>query len=337
MKVLVIGSSGVVGSSVCRVLELHSVEYVGAVHSAVPREFEVKSDIRKPCLGLEADSLQDVTHIVYSAGSTRFDRTIDHERTLNTEPMMKLVELAESLPLLKKVIFVSTVYSCGLVSGTIEEVRHPDHTVEFANTYEQSKHEAETVLLDQNTSYQIVIARISTIISDESGAVAKYDSIHRSLQYMYLGLVGILPGNPTTKVDLISSDYAGQRIVQLLGGETRSIYHISSAESALPIERVLGIAREVFEELEPGWIAKGYPKPLYARLETFNRMGETMLEAGNVIVGGAYKALATYASQLCYPKIFDDTQTRLLGEVSVKDTETLFRDMVHYCVKRRWQ
>jgi len=336
MKVLVVGASGVVGASVVRHLSAQQIEHIGLVHTRVPNESQIVGDVTCPMLGVKPGDVQGVTHIVYCAGSTKFDLPIKVSRAVNTTPMHNLLSLANSIPSLQRLIFVSTIYSCGLQEGVIREVRHRQN--EFANTYEQSKLEAEKIILNDKAKYTLSIARLSTIVSDDDGNVVKYDSIHRSLQYLYYGLIGVLPGAKDVTVDMISGDYASKRLIQILFTKNpKQIYHVASGDHSLSMDKVICGARNIFESEEPGWLAKGYPEPLYTSLNAFNNLGESMVEAGNIIVGGAYRALATYAPQISAHKKFSTDNTDSLGALDMVETDLLYKRMVHYCLSNKWK
>jgi hypothetical protein len=104
----------------------------------------------------------------------------------------------------------------------------------------------------------------------------------------------------------------------------------------MTIEEVLQTARTLFDTDEPGWLKKGFPMPLFVSLDTFISMGETLLEAGNIIIGGAYKALSTYAPQLTVKRQFDTTNADKLGKVDQVETKVLFERMIHYCLSTKW-
>ena len=127
---------------------------------------------------------QAVTRIVHAAAVTRFNVEWDVARSVNVEGTARLVEFAGTCPKLRRLAYVSTLYSAGQRSGEVAERQHGD--VGFANHYEWSKWAAEQAVLSA-ADLPVSVLRLPTIIADgDNGQVTQYNAFHNTLKLVLL-------------------------------------------------------------------------------------------------------------------------------------------------------
>src|SRR5947209_5292167 len=123
-----------------------------------------------------ADSIDTIVHC---AASTKFNLPLLESREINVQGTANVVELARRSPCLRKLLHVSTAYIAGRKPGPLHEAAMTEPHGWF-NSYEQSKFEAEQIVLDQASDIPVVIARISTIVGNSStGRISQFNYFHQ--------------------------------------------------------------------------------------------------------------------------------------------------------------
>jgi thioester reductase-like protein len=106
-------------------------------------------DVSQPNCGLDAtawDRLSaEVTRVIHSAATVRFDHSIDEARRINVEGTRRLLDFAAGARKLKSMAYVGTAYVAGERSDLVGE-DELNVGQSFRNTYEQTKSEAEALV-----------------------------------------------------------------------------------------------------------------------------------------------------------------------------------------------
>jgi nucleoside-diphosphate-sugar epimerase len=103
---------------------------------------------------------------------------------------------------------VSTVYIAGKTPGALAEASFINETG-FFNTYQESKYDAERLVVAAMTEIPAVVFRLSSIIGhSQTGAISQFNYFHQLLRFIPENPLPIIPGIPDTPVDLIASDWA---------------------------------------------------------------------------------------------------------------------------------
>src|SRR5207244_13413683 len=168
-----------------------------------------------------------VTGVVHAGACTRFDLSLGRAREVNVEGTKRVVELAGSCRRLDRFGFLSTAYVAGKRTGTVYE-HELAHDCGFANTYEQSKYEAEQVVNEARGRLPVAVYRLSTLLGDsKTGRITHFTAPHLSLQITRRGLASLVPGTPCCVVDLIPSDHAAAALFELFTGhfEAGQVFH----------------------------------------------------------------------------------------------------------------
>ncbi len=304
----------------------------------------IYGDITLPLLGISKEEhtkiTKEVTFIIHSAASTRFDLSLDDARRINVEGTKNMIQFALDCSQLQKFGFLSTVYVSGKRTGVILE-KDINHDAGFVNTYEQSKYEAEHLF--QDVSFPTAIYRLSTVVGDSNtGRVIHYTAPHQTLRIMYLGLASMIPGTPEYSVDLISSDYSAQIIVMLFQEHFSSgqIFHIVSGKKhSYTLQKLIDESFAYLAHFNPEWGMRHYPKPIIASEKAFNLFIESIEQANNPLMRGVLLAIKHFAHQLYYPKEFDTVLLRTClndYESGLPEIGKYYPKVVEYCLKTHW-
>ncbi len=224
--ILVTGGTGTVGS-----------QMVPALARLIPGE-EIRllrrpaADIRLPGLGLSSESRRalqrQVRVIIHSAAEVRFNLPLDEVRATNLEGTRQLLEFARGCPRLDRFAHVSTLYIAGRREGWVRE-EPLTHDAGYFNTYAQSKHEAESLVLAE-TKLPTSIHRLSSVI----GGGGHVEQVIRMIPFS--SEFPMLPGQPHVPVDLVSSDWTGKALALLIAKhfEAGAIRHLCTGPDAAP-------------------------------------------------------------------------------------------------------
>jgi len=224
--ILVTGGTGTVGS-----------QMVPALARLMPGE-EIRllrrptADIRLPGLGLSPEdsrALQSqVRVIIHSAAEVRFNLPLEEVRATNLEGTRQMLEFAHGCPHLDRFAHVSTLYIAGRREGWVRE-EPLTHNVGYFNTYTQSKHEAEALVLAEH-KLPVSIYRLSSVM----GGGGHVEQVIRMIPFS--SEFPMLPGQPNVPVDLVSSEWTGQALALLIARhfEAGAIRHLCTGPDSAP-------------------------------------------------------------------------------------------------------
>lgn len=280
----------------------------------------------------------DVRRLIHSAAVTRFNVDQVTADRVNVQGTERLLAFASGCPSLQAVGLLSTVYSSGLRDGRIGEEPF-DGEAGFANHYERSKWQAEDLLLTRYSALPWRIFRVATAIADDdSGAVSQQNAFHNTLKLFYYGLLSLVPGQPDTPVYLVTADFAAESIVHIMfHGTDASIYHVAhTREDSLPLGELVDVALRVFEGDED-FRSRRVLRPLFADLETFRMLADSVSAFGGGILGQAVGSMAPFAQQLFVHKdIRNDRLVAALPDYQPPDARSLIERAVRFLVENSW-
>ncbi|PIS04767.1 MAG: hypothetical protein COT81_04755 [Candidatus Buchananbacteria bacterium CG10_big_fil_rev_8_21_14_0_10_42_9] len=305
----------------------------------------VSGDIVEPQLSKKLQLSQlasKITHVFHLAASTRFDLDLQVARSINVVGTQNILEFAKQCPNLLQFGFASTAYVSGKRTGTVmeNEYRHSDG---FVNSYEQSKYEAEELIIKHWDDIPAAIYRFSTIIGDsQTGGVSHFTAPHQSLRLMHLGLASMIPGTPEYKVDLIPTDYAVETTFQLFINkfQASTLYHIVSGnDKSFTLQEMIDESYKCLANFDPVWEKRQYPKPVITSESAFNLFLDSAKQAKNPFIHKVMSAMQHFAHQLNYPKEFDMTNTILALPDYQKQLPHIgeyYSRVVKYCLEVGW-
>ena len=195
----------------------------------------IEGQISEPQFGLEASVYEklvtNVNYIFHSAATTSFTKAIEQARATNVNSVVEMVNFAKDIKTrseLKKFIYISTAYVNGKARIEAKESELVK-SAEFFNSYEQSKHEAETIIRSNWDDLPIVIARPSIIIGDsKTGEYWNLNTIYFFLK-MYASGNKLALGSPNNQIDVVPIDYVINALFYIQQKDERGRCYVISA------------------------------------------------------------------------------------------------------------
>lgn len=183
----------------------------------------IQGDITLPGLGIsEADieSLKsDLHQLMHVGASTDFGAPLDESRLSNVVGTRHALDLAVRLRksgVLKRFDYVSTAYVAGSTAGTLTE-DDLARGQEFANSYEQSKYEAELLVRDYKPLLPIAIYRPSIVVGDSNhGYTPHFKVLYWPLLLLSKNLLPFFACNPGAHLDVVPVDFVADALVALM-------------------------------------------------------------------------------------------------------------------------
>jgi nucleoside-diphosphate-sugar epimerase len=293
--------------------------------------------------GRDAAMLRErVTHVVHCAAATSFTLPLAEARAANVEGTRAVLEFAGRCAGLEAVACASTAYVAGKRTGEILE-EDTSAGAAHVNSYEQSKHEMETVAREAMAALPLSLYRFSTIIGHSAtGMVTSFNAIHHALRLFYQGLAPMVPGDLATRIDLVPVDFAARALHHLVMRrfEAGQTYQLCAGESrCCTLDELLTETVAAFERARPAWRKRRIVRPAVVDAETYALFTRSVEQSGNVVLQRATQAVQAFAWQLAYPKTFDTTTAGAalagtgIGPAHVRD---YYDKVVAYCVQTNW-
>jgi nucleoside-diphosphate-sugar epimerase len=300
--VLVTGGTGVVGTSLLPHLAAAYPNHQAIVVTrGAATAHSITADLQ---IGFAAPDLHErVTTIVHCAADTRFNLSIQEARALNVQGTRHLLDFALRCPRLEQFAHVSTLYIAGRRPGIVTETPL-HHANGYCNTYEQSKHEAEELVLGYSDRLPVSIYRLSSVV----GKPDRRSHFHQVIRLIpWSSQFPVLPGVAGVPVDLIAAEWAGQALAFLIRQPwvAGRIAHIcAGSQRSLTVEHLIELAFSTYE-LGAGVQA---PRPC------LSGNGALPHAASPTTQGRALAALHTFLPHLAIHQPFDPGKAGVLLE-----------------------
>jgi|GEM_PF-3472155 len=190
-----------------------------------PHVVPVQADLTRSRLGLSPRDLgrvcEETTHVVHAGATVRFDDALHRARQVNASGTREVVELARRMPLLARLVHVSTTFVCGDRAGTL--VEGPATAGRFRNAYERTKYEAEEIAQRAMATLPVTIIRPSIVgpaAQRDPAATADDAPAEQARFLLLLRLYAThgwrwVPGSPASIVDLVPVDVVAAAAVAL--------------------------------------------------------------------------------------------------------------------------
>jgi long-chain acyl-CoA synthetase len=185
-----------------------------------------------------------VAEVIHAAACVRFDQTLDEARSVNVEGTRRMIALARSLDArspLRRYAQVSTAYVAGSFAGRFGEGdRRIGQT--FRNAYEQSKIEAEELVVTSGLPVQVV--RPSIVVGDRaSGWTAAFNVLYVPLRALVAGAVDAVPEHDHGLLDVVPVDYVADALLALADAPADGrTYHLTAGRHAITVGELADLA-----------------------------------------------------------------------------------------------
>jgi nucleoside-diphosphate-sugar epimerase len=202
------------------------------------------------------------------------------------------------------------------------------------NAYEQSKWEAERLVLASNLPVEIV--RLAIVAgSERDGSVRRPGALHHALYWLYKGLIPMIPGTPGTRVDLISTEFAAEVIAATLRAPAwvGRIVHASAGAAAPALGELLGYLAAHFSQQHRGWASGAVSIPDIVDRETFNLFRQSVEQSGDILFRRVCDDAESFLPILLYPRTM---QTSLAETIPAPDWRTLADRVTGWLIETNW-
>ncbi len=294
-------------------------------------------DVSEPKCGLDSAAYEqlsaEVTRVVHSAATVRFDHSLDEARRINVEGTRRILDLASDSRKLKSFAYVGTAYVAGERSGLVLESELAVGQ-SYRNTYEQSKAEAEALVQARLTSLPGMILRPSIIVGDsKTGATSSFKMMYWPLKIYARRLWRTVPGYSDAVLDIVPVDFVARSVAQLLFDQaalSSTVHLCAGPHASATIEQVAHRAQKYFNGPEPRFVD---PKLFFAVVRPLLFLSLWGRKRRVLRDGRAYRDYFTMRMQ------FDTSLAdRLLQPAGVTPPPVLdyLDQLFHYCVASDW-
>jgi nucleoside-diphosphate-sugar epimerase len=176
-------------------------------------------DLTLPNLGIPlpdySNLCENLTQILHIAADIRFDLSVEEARPVNVTGVKEILSLAGRSRNLVRLGHVSTAYVNGYREGVFAEEPMPPGQ-HFVNGYQQSKYEAEQLVVAAMREIPASIYRVPIVLADSSdGVVSQFGYFHRLLRMLPDSILPLMPGAPDLPVDLVSAEWTAAGLAWL--------------------------------------------------------------------------------------------------------------------------
>lgn len=307
----------------------------------------IPGDLIHQNLGLSMAAREEICsecdEVIHAAASTDWDLPFEQANAVNYAGLVALADVVAELGRggrQARLVHISTAYVAGPREGRI----HPDDLSEagsrFNNTYEETKAKAERYLRQRMGELPVTVVRPSIVVGDSrTGRTFNFNVLYFPIKLLHRGLLPIVPGRPTTRLDIVPVDYVCDATLAL-GRDPTAVgrtYHLTADDDAilLPVFSA-AVARCLSERRPPG-----SPPIRPPRLVGPVVWGAVRRWVGWRLTGRPkeqFQAFNLYLPYILANQQFDASATRqaLAGTVAYPRIETYIRAMVEYAVTREW-
>ena len=306
-----------------------------ALEAARRRVATVKADLERERFGLDPAGYEALAAstgaVIHGAASVSFTLPLEEARAINVEGTRRMLDFAEKAR--ARTDYIGTAYVAGERRGLALETEL-DVGQTFRNTYEQTKMEAEKLAQERAKSQPIAIFRPSIIVGDSAtGRTSSFKVMYWPLKVFSRGFGRVVPGRPTTPVDIVPSDYVVRALTHIRKDPASAgrVYHLAAGpERSAQLGELAALAAAFF----------GVKKPMFVNPELFIRFVRPLVD--RLAFGKLRHVLLTgrvYTPYLSLDLRFDTREARRALEgtrISVPAVEDYFTNLFRYCLETDW-
>lgn len=356
-KILLTGATGYIGKRLLhRLLQERAETFLIPVRASSTEDFNLRKEQMLRSVPEKAQARLEIIHsdltelpkklqpylgsisvIIHNAAKTAFNVDEKTANSDNRDASIALLEMATKCTNLESFVYVSTLYASGMTAGPIKEEFFSQP--QFANHYERSKWEVENTIREKFSSLPWRIARVATIISDNSqGKVIQHNAIHNTLKLFYYGLISLLPGKTTTPIHLVDGDFVTDALAAVVNkGSSQGIYHVCYDQAgSITLGRLIDVAFEEFSKDE-NFKSRRLLKPLFTDESTFETLVANVKGFGGSVLNQGLSSISPFGRQLFIAKEVNNTAlVNLLGNYSTPATENIIRKTCSYLAESKF-
>jgi nucleoside-diphosphate-sugar epimerase len=251
----------------------------------------------------------EVDVVCHCAASISFDLPLEEAREINVEGTRAMLELARAAGA-RRFVHVSTAYVAGTHAGPFTEDMRG---VDFRNTYEQTKCEAEE-MFDDVTDLDVAIARPSIVMGEsDTGWTPAFNVLYWPLRAFARGLFEQVPALPEGRVDVVPVDYVADGIAKLIDVDATGTFNLVAGAEAAYVEDLSEMACTHFDR----------PRPPYA-------------QTGGSAGAAADQHGAVYLPYFDMEVVFDDRNTREHLGLVAPPLASYFDTLMDYADAAKW-
>ena len=276
----------------------------------------------------------ETTVVLHAAADTRFTAPYEELHRANVVSTLAMSRFAASCSQLRQLLFVSTACVAGRCTGSIPE-HLLDNAAGFANTYEQTKWEAEQVVVESQLPARI--ARLTTCVgSDSDGYVNRLGAVHHLLRWMSRGLVPMIPGTESTPIDLISTDLAAAWLARAAtrAPDGLEICHVARGADAIRLGDLLDALTELLNDGK----RRRLQRPMIVDQAAFRAFSDMVRVSGDALFAYVQTSAAAVLPSLLYPKIYATGNAEACWNEKLPhgQWQSLLHKVVSFCRSRDW-
>jgi nucleoside-diphosphate-sugar epimerase len=353
---LLTGATGLVGGGLVpllledpgrRIVALVRPGAATCAPASLSRITVVPGDLTQPHLGLEPSCRErlarEVSEIVHCAADTRFGLPLEAARAVNATGTQALLSLARRCGKLEQFTYVSTVYVAGRATGVFDEapLRHREG---FYNTYQQSKYEAEQLVVDAMPDIPAMLVRLSSLIGDSrSGRVRQFNYIHQLMKLLPQNVLSIAPGQASAPIDLVPTDWAIRAFAHLIrdGFRAGSVYQIcAGAEGSLAVGEMIDLTVRAYESHPEGrrWLPIQVPR--LVTVEEFEAYVERHRNGHDRLLSELLRVLSFFLPHLGLYQAFENHRSlavlKAVGLGPPPPIRGYYEKVVHHGLQTGW-
>ena len=301
------------------------------------------ADLTRDAFGLD-DAVQRILHervtqIIHAAADIRFRISLDESRQANVEGTRRMLQFAEDCQNLERFLHVSTIYVAGKRTGLVPEAPICD-TAGFVNNYQQTKYEAEQLVLAAMSRIPAAIARLSSIIGDSRfGSVLQFNYFHQSIKAIPWNPLPAIPADPTARIDLVCSAWTIQALRLLFDEcfEPGRLYHLCAGpDRSWSVGDLLHKTYDIFEKHHVHLRLRRRPRMV--PFQEFEKVVDKLSSRVPSSFADWLNALLTFIPHLSLQQQFANSATEALlaGRAPFPPLESYFPQIVEYCLTTNW-
>jgi nucleoside-diphosphate-sugar epimerase len=350
--ILLTGATGLIGGAWLPLLQArypgHQLTVLArnqldVVRFAAARICVLQGDLTQPDLGLPSHVYRQLAcslrMIVHCAADIRFSTSLAESRAVNLEGTRRLLQLASQSSRFEKFAHLSTVHVVGDRSGEFSECCATPGR--FLSAYQQSKFEAEQLVLSMAPHVPSAIYRLSTVIGDSAtGHVRQSNYFHQLLRLALANQLPIIPAHKSAPIDLITSDWAVPALHHLFAGHFAAgqILHVCAGpEDSLTAHQLIDLTFDFFDQHPATASLRRGTRPQPVPLSEFSRYAERFLATG--AHAKLWRSLSQFLPLLGIPQLFRNyTALGLLGGVDASrpPIQQTLPKVMSYCLESNW-